>query len=110
MRDRLNKYDPISVSFLKEKNIDELLDRIKKNLIRDMKFNDDVFVTRERHKNNLKECLINLQNFKDKTESLDFDKGAEDLRLAQVSLGKIVGKVDVETILGSIFNDFCIGK
>ena len=110
VKERLNKYDPISVSFLKEKNIDELLDRIKKNLIRDMKFNDDVFVTRERHKNNLKECLINLQNFKDKTETLDFDKGAEDLRLAQVSLGKIVGKVDVETILGSIFNDFCIGK
>ena len=110
VKDRLNKYDPISVSFLKEKNIDELLDRIKKNLITDMKFSDDVFVTRERHKNNLKECLINLQNFKDKTESLDFDKGAEDLRLAQVSLGKIVGKVDVEAILGSIFNDFCIGK
>jgi len=110
VKDRLNKYNPISVSFLKEKNIDELLDRIKKNLITDMKFSDDVFVTRERHKNNLKECLINLQNFKDKTESLDFDKGAEDLRLAQVSLGKIVGKVDVEAILGSIFNDFCIGK
>ena len=110
VKDRLNKYNPISVSFLKEKNIDELLDRIKKNLITDMKFSDDVFVTRERHKNNLKECLVNLQNFKDKTESLDFDKGAEDLRLAQISLGKIVGKVDVEAILGSIFNDFCIGK
>ena len=75
-----------------------------------MKFSDDVFVTRERHKNNLKECLINLESFKKKTESLDFDKGAEDLRLAQVSLGKIVWKFDVEAILGSLFNDFCIGK
>jgi tRNA U34 5-carboxymethylaminomethyl modifying GTPase MnmE/TrmE len=25
-------------------------------------------------------------------------------------LGKITGKVDVEDILDSIFNDFCIGK
>ena len=108
--DRFKKYNPISVSFLKEKNIKELLNRIKKNLIADMQFSDDVFVTRERHKNNLRECLVNLQNFKNKTDSLDFDKGAEDLRLAQVSLGKIVGKVDVEAILGSIFNDFCIGK
>ena len=98
------------MSFLKETNINELLDRIKKNLISDMKFSEDIFVTRERHKNNLNECLINLQNFKDKTESSDFDKGAEDLRLAQVNLGKIVGKVDVEDVLGSIFNDFCIGK
>ena len=40
----------------------------------------------------------------------DFDKGAEDLRLATRHLGMIVGKVDVEEILGSIFNDFCIGK
>ena len=40
----------------------------------------------------------------------DFDKSAEDLRLATRHLGMIVGKVDVEELLGSIFNDFCIGK
>ena len=38
------------------------------------------------------------------------DKAAEDLRLATRYLGMIVGKVDVEEILGSIFNEFCIGK
>ena len=43
-------------------------------------------------------------------EIADFDKAAEDLRLATRQLGMIVGKVDVEEILGSIFNDFCIGK
>ena len=40
----------------------------------------------------------------------DFDKAAEDLRLATRYLGMLVGKVDVEEVLGSIFNDFCIGK
>ena len=40
----------------------------------------------------------------------DIEKAAEDLRLATRYLGKIVGKVEVEEILGSIFNDFCIGK
>ena len=45
-----------------------------------------------------------------KNEQKDFDKSAEDLRLATRHLGMIVGKVDVEEILGSIFNDFCIGK
>ncbi len=40
----------------------------------------------------------------------NLDKGAEDLRLATRHLGMIVGKVDVEEILSSIFNDFCIGK
>ena len=51
-----------------------------------------------------------LKNFKNKNGSEEFDKAAEDLRLATRHLGMIVGKVDVEEILGSIFNDFCIGK
>ena len=51
-----------------------------------------------------------FKKFYDKSSLEDFDKGAEDLRLAIRHLGSIVGKVDVEEILGSIFNDFCIGK
>ena len=51
-----------------------------------------------------------VEDFLDKNEIKDFDKAAEDLRLATRHLGMIVGKVDVEEILGSIFNDFCIGK
>ena len=50
------------------------------------------------------------KSFQEKKTLDDFDKAAEDLRLAVRHLGLIVGKVDVEEILGSIFNDFCIGK
>jgi tRNA modification GTPase len=35
---------------------------------------------------------------------------AENLRIAIRSLGRLVGRVDVEDILGSIFAEFCIGK
>ena len=56
------------------------------------------------------QCVGHLNNFSDKNDEKDFDKGAEDLRLATRQLGMIVGKVDVEEILGSIFNNFCIGK
>ena len=51
-----------------------------------------------------------MKNFEEKELGKDFDKAAEDLRLATRYLGMIVGKVDVEEILGSIFSDFCIGK
>ena len=51
-----------------------------------------------------------MENFENKNDTGDFDKAAEDLRLATRQLGMIVGKVDVEEILGSIFSDFCIGK
>ena len=67
-------------------------------------------ITRERHRINLEECLENLKKFNNKSNSGDFDKAAEDLRLASRSLGRITGKFDVEEILDSIFNDFCIGK
>jgi tRNA modification GTPase len=35
---------------------------------------------------------------------------AEDLRSAVHSLGRLLGRVDVEDILDVIFREFCIGK
>jgi tRNA modification GTPase len=35
---------------------------------------------------------------------------AEDLRAAAQSLGKLLGRVDVEDILDTIFREFCVGK
>jgi tRNA modification GTPase len=35
---------------------------------------------------------------------------AEDLRMAAQSLGRLLGRVDVEDILDVIFREFCIGK
>jgi tRNA modification GTPase len=35
---------------------------------------------------------------------------AEDLRIAQTALARLVGRVDVETVLDRLFAGFCIGK
>ena len=51
-----------------------------------------------------------IDKFLRKDQNKDLELAAEDLRMATRHLGSIVGKVDVEEILGSIFNDFCIGK
>ena len=71
---------------------------------------EDILITRARHRQHLEQCVQHLENFENKNSTEDFDKAAEDLRLATRHLGIIVGKVDVEEILSSIFNDFCIGK
>ena len=52
----------------------------------------------------------NAEMFNYIKDNLEFDLAAEDLRLSIRHLGTIVGKVDVEEILGSIFENFCIGK
>ena len=100
----------VLISIKDNKNIDELISKIKNNLKNKFISSDDILITRERHRQHLEQCLHHLNNFNQKKEIEDFDKAAEDLRLATRHLGMIVGKVDVEEILGSIFNDFCIGK
>tara|TARA_B100000989_G_C19504864_1_gene456013 strand:+ start:75 stop:1406 length:1332 start_codon:yes stop_codon:yes gene_type:complete len=106
----INKYDPIQISIKEENNLDKLINSIKKKLENEFISSEDIFITRERHRINLEKCVECLKNFEEKKSLDDFDKAAEDLRLATRYLGMIVGKVDVEEILGSIFNDFCIGK
>ena len=104
------KYNPIYISLKNEKNIDSLISSIKDKLKNKFIGSQDILITRERHRHHLEQCVHHLNNFEKKNNSEDFDKAAEDLRLASRHIGMIVGKVDVEEILGSIFNDFCIGK
>jgi tRNA modification GTPase len=106
----IKKINHVLISIKENKNIDHLISKIKNNLKNKFITNDDILITRERHRQHLEQCLDHLKNFNKKNEDEDFDKAAEDLRLATRHLGMIVGKVDVEEILGAIFNDFCIGK
>ena len=110
INNELQKHDHILVSIKNNLNLDKLILKIKKKLENKFISYGDILITRERHRQHLEQCISHLKNFKNKNGSEDYDKAAEDLRLATRHLGMIVGKVDVEEILGSIFNDFCIGK
>ena len=107
---KIAKYNPVVISLKENLHVDKLISEIKINLQKKFISEKDILITRERHRQHLVQCVDHLKNFSDKNNKQDFDKGAEDLRLAIRHLGMIVGKVDVEEILGSIFNDFCIGK
>lgn len=105
-----NRYNPISISIKNETNIDKLIEIIKKKLKTKIISTENILITRSRHRQHLEECFKHLQNFLEKKDLDEFDKAAEDLRLSIRHLGSIVGRVDVEEILGSIFDNFCIGK
>jgi tRNA modification GTPase len=107
---KFKKYEYVQISIKENLNIDKLVKKIKSKLKNKFTTSEDILITRERHRQNLQNCVDHLEKFKQKRKIQDFDKAAEDLRLATRHLGMIVGKVDVEELLDSIFNDFCIGK
>ena len=102
--------DTILVSVKNNKNIDVLIKKLKQKLSNKFTPNNNALITRERHRSKLNECLKEIDKFLKKDQNKDIELAAEDLRMATRHLGSIVGKIDVEEILGSIFNDFCIGK
>jgi len=110
LNSKFKKYEHVLISIKKDLNLNKLITKIKSKLKNKFTTKEDILITRERHRQNLINCVQHLEKFQKKKSVHDFDKAAEDLRLATRHLGMIVGKVDVEELLGSIFNDFCIGK
>ena len=102
--------DTVLASVKSNKNIDKLINLVKAKLSKKFSSNNSALITRERHRVKLNDCLKEIDKFLKKDQNKDLELAAEDLRMATRHLGSIVGKVDVEEILGSIFKDFCIGK
>jgi tRNA modification GTPase len=66
-------------------------------------------IGRERQRKLLQDAADMLQRSMDVIgEGEEF--AAEELRAAADTLGRLLGRVDIEDILGAIFKDFCIGK
>ena len=102
--------DTILASVKNNQNIDKLINLVKVKLSKKFISNNSALITRERHRVKLNDCLKEINKFLKKDQNKEIELAAEDLRMATRHLGSIVGKVDVEEILGSIFKDFCIGK
>ena len=68
----------------------------------------EVLPSRMRHVELLRQCKRHLGQALTGTDRLELR--AEELRLAGEALGRIVGSVNVEELLGTIFSTFCIGK
>jgi tRNA modification GTPase len=73
---------------------------------------EDIFIARERHLRALsdaqKHILVAQNIVEGNFPALEFF--AEELRLAQKSLGQITGEFTPDDLLGVIFSQFCIGK
>jgi tRNA modification GTPase len=70
---------------------------------------DGALIGRERQRKLLQQTAASLQRSIAAVREGE-ELAAEDLRMAAYSLGRLLGRVDVEDILDVIFREFCIGK
>ncbi|WP_315813457.1 tRNA uridine-5-carboxymethylaminomethyl(34) synthesis GTPase MnmE [Bradyrhizobium sp. SZCCHNR2028] len=66
-------------------------------------------ITRERQRALLNETVAALRRSVTAVD-LGEELAAEELRIAALALGRLLGRVDVEDVLDVIFREFCIGK
>ena len=66
-------------------------------------------ITRLRHRNILREAAASLAKAEKFNGNAD-ELVAEELRASSQLMGRLLGRVDIEDILDSLFKDFCIGK
>lgn len=71
--------------------------------------NEGALITRERQRKLLEDTAASLKRSLAAIGQGE-ELAAEDLRSAAMSLGRLLGRVDVEDILDVIFREFCIGK
>ncbi|MBS9530672.1 tRNA uridine-5-carboxymethylaminomethyl(34) synthesis GTPase MnmE [Wolbachia endosymbiont of Rhagoletis cerasi] len=105
---KINGIDLLPISILKGIGTNKLISLIKEKA--EEKFGHDrdtPVITRQRHRNHMKKALEHLQRF-----NIDnpIELISEDLRLAAFELSAVIGIIDVEEILSSVFSNFCVGK
>ena len=97
----------ILISAKNNDNVEAITDKLYECFNNMYSVSSSQFITRNRYKEALLECLDNLKRF---DLSKELELSAEDIRLACRAIGKITGRVEVDEILDKIFSSFCIGK
>jgi tRNA modification GTPase len=71
---------------------------------------EPALATRERHVSCLRRGVESLDRALASVAGEQLELAAEDLRLAVRALDALIGRIDVEHVLDSVFATFCIGK
>ena len=102
----------LSVSAKKGFGLTELENTIKKLFFNgDLSFNDEVYITNERHKRSLQDTRKSLCFVEDSIRmNMPEDFFTIDLMNAYESLGEITGESVGEDLVDEIFSKFCTGK
>ncbi len=88
---------------------DSLLERISEELNSSLSEGADPLVLNQRQEEALKACRDAVE-WACQSVDAPLEVRAESLRVASIHLGRLVGNVDADSLLGVIFSQFCVGK
>ncbi len=102
----------VPVSVKNNTGLDELKERITSMFFEgELTFNDDIYITNERHKEALSDALKSLKLVQQSiNDQMPEDFLSIDLMSAYEALGKIIGENVEEDLVNMIFKEFCMGK
>lgn len=96
------------VSVVDGSGLEKLLGMIADCAKEDSAAPGEILPARERHVALFTECTRQLGRALEENAPLELR--AEALRLANGAVGRVIGAVDAEDVLGAIFSQFCVGK
>ncbi|WIW46542.1 tRNA uridine-5-carboxymethylaminomethyl(34) synthesis GTPase MnmE [Bradyrhizobium sp. 62B] len=98
-----------AISARKGDGVPELVEALVKFAAEFFGASEGAVVTRARQRDLLSRASDSLRRSLELVEEGE-ELAAEELRAAAYALGRLLGRVDVEDVLGAIFQKFCIGK
>ena len=100
----------LSIAATTGENLPAVLELIAREASTRLAGAEGALVTRERHRLGLEAAAAALAQAAEATQNTPPELLAESLRAAAAALARLVGRIDVEEVLGAIFARFCIGK
>ena len=97
----------VRISVITGTGIDELVELVQQRA--GFQAPEAAFTARQRHLVALDDATEHLSTGR-RLVSEEIELVAEELRLAHLALGEIVGELTPDELLGEIFSTFCIGK
>ena len=101
-------YDVI-ISTMNSSGLDTLLDALRRAIVADVGHELGMLPARLRQAEHVRDVYASVDQALS-GEEFALEVRAEYLRSAGDAIGRLTGRIDVETLLGSIFSEFCVGK
>ena len=102
---------PISISAKTGAGMQDLIEAIYDFAVKGESMGESIFITRERHRNHLKQAATALEiAFESLRSGFSEELIAVDVNFALEHMGLVLGKSFEEDLLDKIFGQFCIGK